>query len=116
MLQNLLRETEECLEMYGKTSADVRWVGSSDISMTWEDFVTCANIEYDDGYGSAEVAEDLKIVGDGWWLERYEDDGFEWWQFKQLPVKPAREGKNLKLIRDFKKNQWTSSLLELNSR
>lgn len=32
-----------------------------------------------------EVAHDLKIVGDDWWLERSEYDGAERWNFKTLP-------------------------------
>lgn len=42
-------------------------------------------INYDSGYGSAEIREDLLIVGDGWWLERDEYDGSEWWVFRTKP-------------------------------
>lgn len=42
-------------------------------------------INYDNGYGSAEIREDLLIVGDGWWLERDEYDGSEWWVFRTKP-------------------------------
>lgn len=41
---------------------------------------------YDSGYGSAEIREDLLIVGDGWWLERREYDGSEWWEFCATPT------------------------------
>lgn len=40
--------------------------------------------------GTEEVATDLLVVGDGWWLERHEYDGSEWWEHKALPAKPER--------------------------
>lgn len=40
---------------------------------------------YDAGYGSAEIREDLLIVGTDWWLERDEYDGSEWWTFCMMP-------------------------------
>jgi len=40
---------------------------------------------YDSGYGSAEIREDLIIVGNGWWLERDEYDGSEWWVYRTKP-------------------------------
>ena len=43
-------------------------------------------IYYDSGYGSAEIREDLTIVGEGWWLERDEYDGSEWWAFCATPA------------------------------
>ena len=30
-----------------------------------------------------EVAEDLVVVGDNWWIERHEYDGNEWWEYKE---------------------------------
>lgn len=26
------------------------------------------------------------LVGDGWWIERAEYDGSEWWEFKTIPT------------------------------
>lgn len=43
-------------------------------------------INYDSGYGSAEIREDLVIMGDGWWLERNEYDGSEWWVYCTPPT------------------------------
>lgn len=85
---NLLAETIDALLEYDKAASDVRWVGSNDGSMviTWEEFVAIADVEYDSGYGSPEIAQDLVVVGDDWWLERHEYDGSEWWGFKRLPV------------------------------
>lgn len=72
-----------------KTIKDVLWVGAPDYGyMTWDEFAALADINYDDGYGAQEIAKDLVIVGDSWWLERYEYDGSESWDYKELPVKP----------------------------
>ncbi|WP_421354963.1 hypothetical protein [Streptococcus suis] len=48
---------------------------------------------YDSGYGSANVATDLVVVGKNWWLERGEYDGSEWWNYKESPkqVNEVRE-------------------------
>ena len=32
-----------------------------------------------------QVADDLVVVGDSWWLERHEYDGSEWWEYKEKP-------------------------------
>jgi hypothetical protein len=89
---NLLSETLDCLALCGKNRTDVRWVGSTNYGyFDWEYFVKIADVEYNDGYGSAEVASDLVIVGDDWWLERQEYDGSEWWSYKSLPTKPLNK-------------------------
>ena len=48
----------------------------------WENFKEVANVEYDSGFGSPQVAEDLIIMGSDFWLERHEYDGSEWWEYK----------------------------------
>jgi hypothetical protein len=78
---NLLAETIEVLEKHGKTGKDVLWVGSPDIETTWDNFVKVADVEYDNGFGSPQVAEDLIIFGKDFWLERREYDGSEWWKY-----------------------------------
>ena len=45
----------------------------------------CADVEYDSGYGAAEVAPDLKLIGEDFWLERAEYDGSEWREYKTIP-------------------------------
>ena len=91
---NLLRETKERLEENGKASKDVKWVGngSGTQAISWINFAMRANFEYDDGWGSAEIALELVVGGDDWWLERYEYDGSECWQFKTLPTKEKNHG------------------------
>jgi hypothetical protein len=95
---NLLEETEEVLEEHGKTFDDVLWIGGDDFTISVDDFKTLADREYYNGYGSPEVAIDLKVVGDGWWLERYEYDGAEDWAFKTMPEKPKEERKIKRVI------------------
>jgi hypothetical protein len=86
---NLLQETIETLKSKGKTEADVLWVGTETHKCTMEDFMSIADTDYDSGFGSPEVAQDLLIVGENWWLERHEYDGSEWWEFKETPKEPT---------------------------
>lgn len=85
---NLLAETVRALELNHKVPADVRWVGSQDFWFTWQAFVEVADIDYNQCDGSQRIASDLKVVGDDWWLERQECDGFEDWHWKSYPHRP----------------------------
>jgi len=91
---NLLKETLNHLTHRNKSEKDVIWVGTLHVKTTWEDFKLISDTYYDDGYGAQEVARDLLIVGDGWWLERHEYDGSEGWSYKETPKIPT---KNVKL-------------------
>lgn len=82
---NLYHETIEILKKHEKTLEDVLAICGSDFQITKEDFVKYANTEYDESYGASEVAVDLLVIGDDWWLERDEYDGSEWWEFKTMP-------------------------------
>lgn len=78
-------------------------------------------VEYYGGYGRTEVALDLMVVGNNWWLERAEYDGMEWWEFKQMPKKPKKELELKALTSDQAKkispNNYYShcTLLQMNS-
>ena len=98
---NLLKETKRKLNEYDKSLEDIKWVGCTNFTIPLENFMNCADIEYDDGYGAQEVAIDLIVVGEGWWLERHEYDGSEWWEYKELPHKPIKERKVNKVIGGF---------------
>lgn len=76
---NLINETLELLKANGLTAGAY--------SVTWEDFAKFGDVEYYSSFGSVEIARDLVVVGDGWWLERHEYDGSEWWEYKELPVR-----------------------------
>ena len=82
-------ETIDILKAYDKNENDVEWCGSTCFGCcTFEHFKSIANIEYDCGYGRQEIATDLIIVGNNFWLERHEYDGSEWWEYKTVPTKP----------------------------
>ncbi len=96
-MSNLLTETTNILQQYGRAITDVRWIGSIDgrYGLTWDEFALLANVEYHSGFGAAEVAQDLVVVGDNWWLERHEYDGSEWWEYKSMPF-PQKQDTPLK--------------------
>ena len=107
---NLLKETLEKLKLNGKTELDVKWVGNENYYFSWEEFKEIGmNTEYDSGYGSAEIAMDLLVVGEDFWLERYKYDGSEGWEFKTLPKKP----KGYKVFAKLACGMW-SQLEDLN--
>ena len=85
-MTNLWEETLRELGTYGKTFKDVKYIQGSDFGITKENFEQVAKkSNYESGFGAPEVAEDLVIVGDSWWLERHEYDGSEWWEYKEKP-------------------------------
>ena len=86
---NLIKETIEDIKENGYSESDIEWVGSKDgkYGMSWDSFKEAfERIEYDCGFGGQEVAKDLVVVGNGWWLERHDYDGAENWEFKSIPV------------------------------
>jgi hypothetical protein len=88
-MTNLLEETLDDLKEHKLQQKNIVWVGSRDgkYVVSWSAFKTIAkNTEYYAGYGSQEIASDLVIVfRDGSWLERYEYDGSEGWEYKIQP-------------------------------
>lgn len=90
MNRTLLYETEVVMNRVGKRVEDIDWIGSEKFGyMNWEEFSNLANVEYNSGYGSAEIAQDLVIVfKDSTWFSRGEYDGSEWWDYNRTPKKP----------------------------
>lgn len=87
-MTELVKDTIEYLEELGYEESDVLWVGSRDgeFAMSWVDFKDkFKNLKYYAGYGTQEIAADLVVVGDNWWLEREEYDGSEGWAYKKYP-------------------------------
>ena len=85
-MKNLLDETIAVLEKNGKTISDIVAIQGNDFAISINNFIEIASCtNYDSGYGSQEIACDLKIIGNNWWLERREYDGAEWWEFCQFP-------------------------------
>jgi len=88
---NLLIETTEILKEHGKTWDNVFYIGTECTRVSVENFIAVANTEYDSGYGAPEVAQNLMIVGDDFWMTREDYDGSEWWEFHTKPrVPPMR--------------------------
>ena len=94
---NLLKETKDILELNGKNIFDIEWFGTSEHSYDC-DLQQLINIEYDDGYGCAEIPDNFILVGVDFWLERHEYDGSEWWEYKSMPEKPKEVEVAKKLI------------------
>jgi len=97
-MNTFLQETQDTLLDNGKSEKDVLWVGCSDAYISWEQFVSIANFNYDHGFGAQKIAKDLLIVGNGWWLERHEYDGSEWWEYKECPQRPEQNVFDIKVV------------------
>lgn len=95
----LLDETIEAIQESGHRVEDIVFIGSLDgHSCTWDEFQELANVEYDRGFGSAEVATDLIVLfSDGIYLKRGEYDGSEWWEYNP-PISPPEERKPIKRL------------------
>ena len=90
---SLLTETTDCITTSGHTPKDIIFIGSANTgySCTWEEFKKLALFDYDNGFGSAQIAIDLIIVfADGQQMTRKEYDGSEWWQFT-IPFKMPKK-------------------------
>jgi len=110
---NLLQETIKAVKGSGHKESDIVFIGSEESGhqCTWDEFKKLADIEYDNGYGSAEIASDLIVVfSDGATMWRGEYDGSEWWNYSSPFVMPANRLpiKNLRA-------KYGGSLAELNS-
>ena len=85
--KNLWVETLASLYLNGVTPEQVLFVSTSHGTVPWEVFEARARgFDYNSGYGREEVRTDLKVVGLGWWLQRADYDGSEWWTFHKSPT------------------------------
>ncbi len=87
-LTNLWYETEETLARLNLSyDKDVLQVQTDDGYIDKELFKKKAmNTLYNAESGASGIRDDLILVGDGWWLERYQDHGAEWWTFNAMPT------------------------------
>lgn len=109
-MTNLWEETMRMLVAHGKTFENVEYVQGSNFGITKENFEKVAKkSKYYSGFGAAEVAEDLVVVGDNWWIERHEYDGSEWWEYKEKPKRISE----IKEVSHFAGGMW-NKLAELN--
>ena len=80
---NLLEETKEAIVESGHVEDEIVFIGSEKTGhqCTWAEFCALADVEYSDGFGAAQVAQDLIFVfNDGQKMWRGEYDGSEWWE------------------------------------
>ena len=97
---NLLEETINDIKYNCQTIEDIVFIGSlySGHCCDWGEFEALANIEYNEGFGSAEIASDLVIVfANGARMTRGEYDGSEWWEYHKPFVMPDEKKKILRL-------------------
>lgn len=88
-MNNLLTETEEILRENGKNWDDVTQIIVDDCLIPVDVFKKVANTFYNDGFGEQIINETLMIFGAGFWLEREEYDGSEWWEYRsRIKTKP----------------------------
>ena len=110
---NLLKETLEILEQHGYTFDDVIAIYGDKFQITKENFINLADVEYDDGYGGAEVARDLRILGNDFIIHRAEYHGSEWWHFEYTSLdKIPQQIKQIQaLVESQSKNQiWLGEI------
>lgn len=97
---NILKEVLAELKAKGKKPEDVVWVGTNESWTTWAEFAKIADGDFAPSLEAFDrvfkeqdhLAPSLKVVGDGWWLERRapgSEGGFGW-EYKELPVKPRQ--------------------------
>lgn len=97
-MENLYKETLEVLISNWKTEKDVEYIlwytefstysDWDEVYNTWKWFKSNADFNYDNGYGGHNVQGEIKVVWKDFWLERWEYDWSEWWEFKEFPTKP----------------------------
>jgi hypothetical protein len=93
---NLAKETQAVLKENGRSKNDILWIGCREFKIDnfWE---VAAKTDYDNGYGSQEIASDLIIVGKDFIMRRREYDGSEWWEF-EFNIKEPSEIKHIKYL------------------
>ena len=112
-MKNLLEETRKCVRSSGHTIKDIDWIGTFEYRIDLD----ALDVEYDDGFGAVEIAEDLCVFfDDGSRLVRREYDGSEWWEFVTTnPQRPTKhiEHAQVKRTKDYKTRlAWINGLEE----
>ena len=94
---NFFEETDKYIKNLGYSWKDVDWIGSTDLVIPLDIFISVAKeTVYDNTYGPQYIAKDLVIVfKDGLWLSRDEYDGYECWNFNEIPLKPTVSAKHI---------------------
>lgn len=113
-MSNLLSETTQLMKSIEKQIKDIVFIGSlkSGHECSWSKFKKLADREYDSGYGSHQVSQDLVIAfSDGSMLTRGEYDGSEWWDYTAIFKRPDLKKPIKKIFREY----YESDLADLNN-
>ena len=80
-------ETLGALERYGHKPEEVKYVFNKDFYCSWEEFHKRAMFLYHNDDDSTHIDPTLLIVGDNWWMGRYNFAGIEGWYYREVPSK-----------------------------
>lgn len=92
--RNLLVETLQALQAYGRREEDIVWAGSPSSRVSWEEFrelIRNVNYEIAD-HRQYVLAPFLVVAGTGWWLEREGLGLDERWTCRISPARPESVG------------------------
>ena len=83
----LLETLLDCLKGHQKLFSDIQWIGCENFKIPLDNFYRLASKIKDTR--CSDVAIDLLVVGNDFWVERTMDEtGEEKWVFKSYPKKP----------------------------
>lgn len=84
---NLAEETIDVLKEYDKTNKDILGViVDNKYKIDFDNFLEITkDWFYDAGYGGDCPVMNWQIVGESWWLERWEYDGSSGWKYVEPP-------------------------------
>lgn len=85
----LLESLAACLKENGKSLDDIQWVGCKEFSIPIDNFLELA-ARIQDHFG-ADIAIDLVVVGNDFWVERDSLHSGEIWVLRKSPIKPKTE-------------------------
>lgn len=97
-MQSLLEKILEVLSENNKNEGDILWLGGKDFRISWANFEELAD-DIDWEKEENEICDDLKIVGEDWYIEKDYNEGPKW-EMKFIPLMPDYEIE----IKNLKKN------------
>lgn len=97
-MANLLEEAKELLKECGKSLEDILYCQNDDGWFELALFKELANREYYEDHGAVEAMQDLVLIGNDFWLERFEYDGAECWKYQTKPKKTKTKAKDVQLF------------------
>lgn len=80
-------ETLDALKKHGHKPEEIKYVFNKDFYCSWEEFYKRAMFLYHNDDDSTYIDPTLLIVGDNWWMGRYNFAGIEGWYYREVPSK-----------------------------